>query len=656
MRRLTAFFLFICVSLTAQARDTNPNPGLMLHAADTAREAPLLDTDVDIVVNGPVARVTVSQSFLNDGPDWVEGVYAFPLPDGAAVDRMRLRVGERRVEGEIREKAQAQREYRAAKAAGQKASLVEQQRANLFTTRVANIAPGEKVSVEIEYLDQPTFSDGRFALRFPMTITPRFTPGPDQMLAAVGLGGPALFAPQLVSSSPGHRVSLDVFINAGMPIEHIASRYHSVSVRSDGQQYHVSLADASVPMNADFELSWQPLTSAEPRAALFSEMVDGEPHYLLMVTPPDPGIVMTARIPREMLFIIDTSGSMQGQSINQAAAALKRALATLQPGDLFNVIEFNSDMRALFPSSVDASPFYLQQASGFVDRLRADGGTNMAPALEFALSQPSHHAHLRQVVFITDGAVGNEEALFALIEQNLGASRLFTVGIGSAPNSWFMRRSAEIGKGSFTMIGAIDEVEAQMDALFAKIERPRAKNIHIDWPWEVEMYPATVPDLYSGEPVTVRLRSDQPFHAGSMVRVTGDTAGGGWLVDIPVVEDYSGFGVGALWARAKISSLFDEQRRGADAQMIRGEVVQTALKHRLVSRYTSLVAVDRTPQRDASSALKTQSVPSLMPRGAAFPQTATPAELLRAIGLAILAFALMLWIWQQRAECRALRV
>ncbi|MEM6512396.1 MAG: marine proteobacterial sortase target protein [Pseudomonadota bacterium] len=655
MRKPTVTLLLLFVTCVIRADDTAPPNGLTLHSSNGEYAAPLLDTDVDIVVTGPVARVAVSQTFRNDSPEWVEGVYAFPLPDGAAVDRMRLAVGDRRIEGEIQEKQRAREAYRAARDAGQKASLVEQQRANLFTTRVANIAPGESVSVEIEYLDQPTFNDGRFALRLPMTTMPRFTPGTDTMMAAFGVSSPALLSPPLVAESPGHRLSVDVFINAGMPIEHIASRYHPVRVHSDGRRYHISLADGVTPMNADFELTWQPLTSAQPRAALFSEMVDGEPHYLLMVTPPDPGIVMSARIPREMLFIIDTSGSMHGASIQQAASALKRALSTLQPGDLFNVIEFNTDMRALFPNSVDASDFFLKQASGFVDGLRAEGGTNMAPALQFALNQPRHHAHLRQIVFITDGAVGNEEALFALIEQNLGASRLFTVGIGSAPNSWFMRRSAELGKGSFTMIAAVDEVEVQMDALFARIDRPRAKNIHIDWPSGVEMYPSTVPDLYAGEPVTVRVRSEQPFHAGSMVRVTGDTAGGGWLVDVPVVEDYSGFGVGALWARAKISALFDDQRRGADPQLVRGEVVQTALKHRLVSRYTSLVAVDRTPQRDPATPMSSQSVPSLLPRGAAFPQTATAASALRALGLAILSLALMTWIWQQRREHRALR-
>ncbi len=384
-------------------------------------------------------------------------------------------------------------------------------------------------------------------------------------------------------------------------------------------------------------------------------MVNGEPHYLLMVTPPDTGMVSPERIPREMLFIIDTSGSMHGESIHQAAAALKRALGSLQPGDLFNVIEFDSDLRPLFGNSVDASPIRIEQANAFVDALQADGGTNMAPALHFALLQPEHHSHLRQVVFITDGAVGNEEELFSLIERHLGSSRLFTVGIGSAPNGWFMRRSAELGKGSFTLIGAVDEVTARMDELFAKIERPRAKNIHIDWPWAVEMYPAKVPDLYAGEPVTVRVRSDAPFTAGSMVRVTGDTAGGGWLVDIPVVEDYTGFGVGALWARAKISSLFDEQRRGGDAQVIRAEVVKTALKHRLVSRYTSLVAVDRTPERDPAQALKSQSVPSLMPRSAAFPQTATKALLLLHTGAGIIGFAMLLLLWQRYGERRAQR-
>ena len=653
MRRLTALILILCLTMAAHADEAAP--GLALHSASGVHDAPLLNTDVDIVVNGPVARVSVRQAFRNDSADWVEGIYVFPLPDGAAVDSMRLIVGERLIEGEIREKAEARREYQRAKSSGRKATLVEQQRANQFTTRVANVAPGELVTVEIEYLDQPSFSDGRFALRFPMTITPRFTPAPDRLLAATGFGNAVLVTPPLVAATSGHLVTLDVHINSGMPIEHITSRYHPVRIGSVGHRYHVSLAGQTARMDADFELSWQPQASPEPQAALFSEMVNGEPHYLLMVTPPDTGMVSPERIPREMLFIIDTSGSMHGESIHQAAAALKRALGSLQPGDLFNVIEFDSDLRPLFGNSVDASPIRIEQANAFVDALQADGGTNMAPALHFALLQPEHHSHLRQVVFITDGAVGNEEELFSLIERHLGSSRLFTVGIGSAPNGWFMRRSAELGKGSFTLIGAVDEVTARMDELFAKIERPRAKNIHIDWPWAVEMYPAKVPDLYAGEPVTVRVRSDAPFTAGSMVRVTGDTAGGGWLVDIPVVEDYTGFGVGALWARAKISSLFDEQRRGGDAQVIRAEVVKTALKHRLVSRYTSLVAVDRTPERDPAQALKSQSVPSLMPRSAAFPQTATKALLLLHTGAGIIGFAMLLLLWQRYGERRAQR-
>ena len=640
--------------------------GLLLAMQAGYETATTLNTDIDITVNGLVARVKVRQVFRNTGSDWAEGVYVFPLPERAAVDHMRLEIGERIIEGEIQEKAKARKAYETAKAEGKKTSLVEQQRANLFTTAVANIAPGEVVVVEIEYLEEVRYEANMFALRFPMTLTPRYMPG-EPVADRKGSGWSAdttevpdasLISPPVVDSSDQHRVSLDVYVNAGVALDVIASRYHPVTVTEHGGRYAVSLNDPDTRLDHDFELVWRPVASARPRAMSFSEIVGGEHYTLLMVVPPIDGRVVPMRLPREMIFIIDTSGSMHGTSIAQAKDALSRALGRLLPGDRFNVIEFNSVTRPLFDASVDASTANITHAQRFVSKLAANGGTEMQPALELALKNPPAETHLRQVVFITDGSVGNEDALFNVIERELGGSRLFTVGIGSAPNSWFMRKSAELGRGTFTVISAMHEVGEKMDKLFTKLESPQVTDITIDWPAGVDAYPSVVPDLYLGEPVSVRVRAESPLPPGSTIIVSGHTPEGGWTADVPVTDDYSAFGVGALWARARIAELSDTARRGGDADAIRQQIVDTALEHHIVSRHTSLVAVDKTPARPAGAPLSKEQVPNLLPHGQnanaifGFPATATPAAMLRLQAAVCLLLALLAFLYQGRRRAR----
>jgi Ca-activated chloride channel family protein len=632
---------------------------LLLKMQEGYVTATLMNTDVVMNVNGLVARVAVRQEFRNEGSEWVEGVYVFPLPDKAAVDRMRLHIGERFIEGEIREKEQAKKEYERARDQGKKASLVEQQRANLFTTSVANIAPGERVVVEIEYLEDLRYDDGTFSLRFPMTLTPRFIPGsplPDRKGSGwspdtTRVTDASLVTPPMITASRGHRVSLRASVDAGMPLEIIASRYHPVNIGEDRGRYEVNLAGDTAPMDHDFELLWRPVPSAAPRALAFSETVDGEPHYLFMVMPPTDADAQPVTMPREMIFIIDTSGSMHGVSIAQAKRAVMQALDGLRAGDRFNVIEFNSGMRPLFRQPVVVDSASLGGARDFVRALRANGGTNMRPALEFALNSVAPESHLRQIVFITDGSVGNEEELYSLIEQQLGSARLFTVGIGSAPNSWFMRKSAEIGRGSFVIISALHEVREKMDRLFRKLEYPQVTNIDVAWPGGtiVESYPAVVPDLYLGEPVIIKARSSGEFGPGDRISISGNSASGAWSRDLPLLGRDDDPGIAALWARAKIAALHDDERRGADQTTTRKAIVETALAHHLVSKYTSLVAVDKTPVRHPGDPLSREQVPNLLPYGQSmnaifgFPATATPATLLQLRGVMLILAAMLLF-------------
>ena len=635
--------------------------------------ATTLNTDVRMDISGLVARVKVRQEFRNEGGDWVEGIYVFPLPDKAAVDRMRLHIGDRFIEGEIREKEQAKKEYEQAKQSGKKASLVQQQRANLFTTSVANVAPGELVVVEIEYLEDIRYEDGRFSIRFPMTLTPRYIPGqalPDKQgngwsADTDQVADASLITPPQLSRSTDHKISLTADVNAGMPLEIIASRYHPVNVSEKNGHYTVALSDQKTIMDHDFELVWQPVPSAEPRAMAFAETIDGKPYHLLMVMPPNQADALPEQMPRETIFIVDTSGSMHGVSMSQAKRAVDLAIKALKPGDLFNVIEFDSYTTALYPHSMPASASNVASALNFVRQLQADGGTEMRPALKLALNTPAQESHLRQIIFITDGSVGYEDQMFSMIEQSLGAARLFTVGIGSAPNSLFMRKAAEAGRGSYTFISALHEVSEKMEALFRKLEHPQVTDINMHWPSGVivDSYPATVPDLYLGEPVSVKVQASNEFRRGDEVRITGNSVAGAWAADVALDAPVQSAGVGALWARARIGELMDQERQGGDAEELRAGILETALTHHLVSKYTSLIAVDKTPVRPSSDPLSSEQVPNLMPYGQSanaifgFPATATSAPAMRIMGAAWLlaAFLFMVMLRTGRRRSRGWR-
>ena len=457
------------------------------------RPAPLLLSRMRVKVSGMVARVVVRQSFRNPTGDWLEGRYVFPLSEEGAFDRMRLIVGDTVIEGRIAERAAARRRYQAAKQAGQRASLLEQERPNIFTTSVANIGPGEEVTVEIAYREPLPFRDGRFSLRLPLVVGPRYIPGPAQV-ARVGPDGWSFAVPPVAdagritpplsppSDGPINPVDIVIELDPGFAIAGVVSPHHKVTVnqRSDGR-FQVSLAKGPVPADRDFVLEWTPETGQQPAAALFAEDIGGDTYLLMMVMPPTLAAAESERLRRETVFVIDTSGSMHDASIDQARQALLLALDRLDPRDRFNIVRFNNNASALFPGARPADAENLDYARRFVRALTASGGTEMMSALRLALDGGRDPDRLRQVVFLTDGAVGNEAALFGFIERKLGDSRLFTVGIGSAPNGYFMRKAAEFGGGSYTFIGEPDQVAARMGELFTKLERPAMTDLRLTW-------------------------------------------------------------------------------------------------------------------------------------------------------------------------------
>lgn len=586
--------------------------------------APVQKTDVDISVRGLLSETVVAQRFTNPTDDWMEGVYVFPLPAKAAVHAMRLVIGDRIIEGQVKEKRQAQKTYAEAKRQGKKASLVVQERPNIFTTSVANIGPGETVEVRIEYQQSLHFSDDELELRFPMVVGPRYIPGTPAQTASQGSGwafdtnqisDASRITPPVLHPDEGevNPVTLTVTLDAGFPISRLVCPYHPVEMTTRSSGIRSIVLDGPTPANRDFVLRWAPERGRGPQAAVFTEEWNGESYVLVMVLPPADEVSSEVRLPRETVFVIDTSGSMGGASIGQAQAALAYALDQLAPEDFFNIIEFDSSFHALFSAARPAMPAAVLEAKAWVRRLRADGGTEMMGALMKALRDTSELTPLRQVVFITDGCVGNEDALFAAIERHLGRSRLFTIGIGSAPNGHFMERAASFGRGTFTYIGAPAEVEPKMSALFEKLENPVLADIEIAWPDpSTEMWPQRIPDLYAGDPIIVAAKLGTTV---GDVAISGVVADSSWQTHIGLRIGASRAGVNRLWARRKIAALMDEKSRGATEDEVRSLVLPVALDHHLVSKYTSLVAVDVTPSRPAGSELKKSAVPTNLPAG-----------------------------------------
>lgn len=614
--------LFAAALISARAQSPEPSPATLWLEHDGQSSASLaLVTDIDIEVTGLLAYAQVRQQFLNDTAEWAEGRYVFPLPDNAAVESLRVVIGDRVIEGEIQEREEARATYERARAEGRIASLVEQERANLFSTRIANIAPGELVEVQIGFRQAVEFVHGEFRLRFPMSMAPPYVPGnptPAEVGSAADGGGwspntdrvpdasritPPLAGP-LDSVNP---VDLSVELTPGVPLTWLESSHHLIDKQFDQGRWTVTLDGPFADPHRDFELVWRPAVDSHVESAVFMQRLGGLDHALVLLTPPQDFAALQTR--REVTLIIDTSGSMQGQSIEQARKALLFALDSLSAQDRFNLIEFNSAASALFPAPVEASTDHVLRARHFVNALRADGGTEMLQPLELALGQPISPGYLPQLVFITDGQVGNTTEIVDLVRRRIGQARLFTVGIGHGVNSQFLGDLARFGRGSEVLIADLWQVQGRMTELVAQLTSPVLHDIEVHWPAEVEAVPERIPDLYTGQPLMVvaraeRLRGD--------VLVTGLSDGQPWQQVIPLETFQIAPGVAAHWGRQAIQRELDRRGHELAEDEVRRRVLDLAIEYQLLSPYTSLVAVDRTPERSREAALRRHQVPGYL--------------------------------------------
>ncbi|MGE3874589.1 MAG: marine proteobacterial sortase target protein [Parvibaculaceae bacterium] len=589
-------------------------------------EAPRVDTDFDITVTGPIARTRLTQAFKNPTNGWIEGTYVFPLPENAAVDTLKMVIGERIIVGDIKERREAREIYEEAKAKGQKAALLDQERPNIFTNQVANIGPNETIVIQIEYQEAIRQSGGVFSLRVPTVVAPRYVPDPRIVVSENAQFytvmdsvpdrdriTPPVLDPR--KSAPVNPLTLTVHLNPGFALGEVQSSFHDVTAETLANGARRITLSRPEFADRDFELTWKALAGAEPQVGLFSETVNGSDYVLGLVTPqlqPES----EKRLPRDVVFVIDNSGSMGGPSMSQAKASLIYALDRLDPSDRFNVIRFDDTMDILFPDTVPASRDNVQTAKSFVGRLEASGGTEMIPPLRAALrdARPDDQGTLRQVVFITDGAIANEQEMFDVLSSMRGRSRVFMVGIGSAPNSFLMTRAAELGRGAFAMIGDGGQVEDRMRELFAKLENPAVTNLKAELDEATaETTPAMLPDVYQGEPMMLLMK--MPERKGKLT-LSAKVAGHDWTQALALDKAEKGSGIAKLWARRKIDDAEVAQAMGTiTSEEADKRILALALEHHLVSRVSSLVAVDKTPARQAGEKLSRAEIPLNLPAG-----------------------------------------
>ena len=596
--------------------------------------APLLSSKYEVDISGVIARTTLTQRFRNPSEYWLEGVYAFPIQHDAAIDGLRLRIGDRFIEGVIKEKKEARKVYDNAKKAGKKAALLVQHRPNLFTNNVANIGPGEYVIVQITYQQIIKQDQERYTLRLPLVVAPRYEAGPTLKTMISGVNGwqelktepvgqltnGAIRDPRTVKSQEIHNpVDIRLRLNAGFQLGDINSSSHRVDITRESDQVARLNLFGSVPADRDFVINWTQHASAETQPSLFKETLGGTTYYFLMLAPPGLKDAPEAP-PRNIIFVQDVSGSMSGGSIEQARAGLKIALRRLSPKDKFNILFFSDEFWGLDQGFLPASRRNIAKALRAADDMEADGGTEMLPALKAALRLADRESdeRLTQIVFLTDGAISDERSMLKAIHSRIGSSRLFTIGIGSAPNDFFMHAAADMGRGSSIFIDDISTISEQMSRLFTKLETPAITDLEVTLPQGARnLTPDPLPDLYVGEPLIAAFTANNKIVGN--IRVVGRLENKDIGMELDLENATERPGVAKLWARRLIKEM--ERLRNSSItdkefdEKLDADILRLALRHHLVSSRTSLVAVDVTPTRSPEHELHTGQVSANLPHG-----------------------------------------
>jgi Ca-activated chloride channel homolog len=597
---------------------------------------PLKHTGVRGAISGFVTRVTVMQLFENASTNTIEAIYTFPLPENAAVDDMTIQVGDRTVRGLIKEREEARKIYEKAIRQGRTAALLDQQRPNIFTQTVGNIPPGEQVSVTISYVDMLRYEEGAYEFVFPMVVGPRYIPGDATGKQGGGWAPDTDQVPDASHITPpvaptgmraGHDISIELALDAGVPIQELNSKSHEIDVdRTGASSARVKLKNQAEIPNKDFILRYEAAGGEIADAVLVHASPSGSKvagGYFSLILQPPARFPESDVTPKELVFVLDTSGSMMGFPIEKAKEVINRSLDELYPGDTFNMITFAGDTEILFPEPVFPTAENVRKAKKFLESRSGGGGTEMMKAIRAALEPSDAQDRVRVVCFLTDGQVGNDMAIIGEVQKHPNA-RVFSFGIGTSVNRFLLSKIAEEGRGAAEFVTLADKAETAAHRFYERVRSPLLTDVSLDWgklPVE-DVYPRRVQDLFSGQPVIVTGRFTAP--AAGTVRLHGKRAGGEFVREIPVNFSADATGnqvLATFWARRRVDELsaqdWNGAQQGAMKPALQREITQLGLDYRLMTQFTSFVAVEERVVTKEGKPVRVQ-VPVEMPEGVSY--------------------------------------
>jgi Ca-activated chloride channel family protein len=595
---------------------------------NTIGACPLKHTDVKAEINGYLARVFVTQEFENPFKDKIEAIYTFPLPQNAAVDEMTMHIGERIIRGQIKRREEARAIYDAARNAGHVASLLDQERPNIFTQSVANIMPREKINITISYVETLKYESGSYEFVFPMVVGPRYIPGNATGKQGGGFAPDTDRVPDASRITPpvaapntraGHDISIEVNLDAGVPIDNLKSTLHEIDVeKTNPHNASIKLRSKNEIPNKDFILKYD-VAGRKIEDALMTHRAGNGGFFTFILQPPER-VAAEDVTPKEIVFVLDTSGSMMGYPIEKAKECMKLALDNLYPQDTFNLITFSGDTHILFEKPVQATLANLAKAQAFLASRSGSGGTEMMKAIRAALDPSDKQDHIRIVCFITDGYVGNDMEIISEVQKHPNA-RVFSFGIGSSVNRFLLDKMAEHGRGEVEYVTLQDEGSAAAKRLHERIRNPLLTDVSVDWNGlaVADVYPKRIPDLFSAKPVVLTGR--YTASGKGVIYLKGKMAGRDFVkeiaVNLPETEPARDV-LAKLWARTRIEDLMAQDYAGAQNGSMKGDlretVTQIGLEYRLMTQFTSFVAVEELTVTEGG-APRTIQVPVEMPEG-----------------------------------------
>lgn len=601
-----------------------------------AGACPLRHTDVNAEISGFVARVDVTQEFYNPTQEKIEAVYTFPLPEDSAVDQMEMTVGSRTIIGEIHRREEAKEIYDAAREAGHVASLLDQERPNIFNQSVANIMPGEKVIIKISYTQMLKYEAGTYEFVFPMVVGPRFIPG-QQSISKSGTGtvddtdsvpDASKITPPVTpkGTRAGHDISVTVNINAGIPIYSAKCKSHEVDYEyPDNTSAIITLKDKATIPNKDFVLNYE-VAGEMVQSGVITSAPNGNGGFFTLIMQPPKSPKPQYVTPKEMIFVIDTSGSQMGEPLEKSKETMLHCIKNVNPGDTFNMISFSNDVNQLFKTSQPYTKNNEESALKFLKDSEAGGGTYMLPAIKAALTPKADPNRLRIVVFFTDGYIGNDFEIIDCIQKNLGQSRIFSFGIGGSVNRFLIEKMAEEGRGASDVVLLGSDGKQVAEKFYNRIRNPILTDISVDWNGlpviADEVYPKRTPDLFSSQPLVLKGRYTAPASGEIIVhaKVNGET----WIrkVQVDFPERYAeNDALIPIWARAKVDDLMSKDwmglQNGTQDLSIKDQIIDVALDYNLMTQYTSFVAVEKMVVTTGGKP-KTIAVPVEMPQGVSY--------------------------------------